>query len=109
MNIALAGTTCGQILTLFEFVCGYPESQESKERGKQLEELEHHSDADEESLANEETMSKADDKKDAAAQFEDGAPRAKKWHFGQCRDDLKDLVSVGKAVPIIPSTTIKLS
>ena len=54
-------------------------------------------------------MSKADDEKDAVAQFEDGAPRAKKWHFGQCRDDLKDLVSVGKAVPIIPSTTIKLS
>ena len=90
MNIALAGTTCGQILTLFEFTFNYPGSQESKERGKQLEELKCHFDADEESPANEGTMSKADDKKDAAAQFEDRAPRAKKQHFDQCRDDLKD-------------------
>ena len=109
MNIALASTPCGQILTLLEFVFGYPESQESKERGKQLEELKCHFDADEESLANEDTVSKADDEKDAVAQFEDGAPRAKKRCFGQCRDDLKDLVSVGKAVPIIPSMTIKPS
>ena len=34
MNIALAGTTCGQLLTLFKFTFGYPESQESKERVK---------------------------------------------------------------------------
>ena len=109
MNIALADTACSQILTLFEFAFGYPESQESKERGKQLEELKCHFDTDEESRADEDTMSKAGDEKDAVVQFADGAPRAKKQHFGQCRDDLKDLVSVGKAVPIIPSMTIKLS
>ena len=55
MNIALAGTACGQILTLFEFTFGYPESQESKERGKQLEELEHHFDADDLQMPIEET------------------------------------------------------
>ena len=109
MNITLAGTTCGQILTLFEFVFGYPESQESKERGKQLEELEHHFEAEEEPPADEDTMSKADNEKEAAAQFDDGAPRAKKWHFGQCRDNIKDLVPISKAVPIVPSTMVKLS
>ena len=109
MNIALAGTTCGQILTLFEFVFGYPESQESKERGKQLEELEHHFNAEEELLADGDTMSKADDEKEVATQFGDGALRAKKQLFGQCRDDLKDLVPISKAVPIVPSTTVKLS
>ena len=108
MNIILAGTACGQILTLFEFVFGYPESQESKERGKQLEELECHFDVEEEPLVDEDTVSKADDEKEAATQFEDGAPRAKKRHFGQCRDDLKDLVPISKAVPIVPSTTVKL-
>ena len=109
MNIVLAGTTCGQILTLFEFVFGYPESQESKERGKQLEELEHHFNAEEEPPAYEDTVSKTDDEKEAAAQFDDGAHRAKKWCFGKCRDDLEDLVLISKAVPIIPSTTVKLS
>ena len=44
MKIVLAGTACGQILTLFEFAFGYPESKESKEHGKQLEELEHYFD-----------------------------------------------------------------
>ena len=109
MNIVLSGTTCGQILTLFEFAFGYPESQESKERGKQLEELECHFDVEEESLVDEDTVSKADDEKEAAAQFEDGAPRAKKRYFGQCRDDLKDLVPISKAMPIVPSTMVKLS
>ena len=78
MNITLAGTACGQILTVFESVFGYPESQESKEKGKQLEELEHHFDAEDKPLADEDTMSKADDEKEAATQFDDGAPRAKK-------------------------------
>ena len=109
MNIMLAGSACGQILTLFEFAFGYPESQKSKERGKQLEEREHHFNAEEEPLADEDTMAKADDEKEAAAQFDDGAPRAKKQCFGQCRDDLKDLVPISKAVPIVPSTTVKLS
>ena len=109
MNIMLAGTACGQILTLFKFAFGYPESQESKERGKQLEELEHHFDAEKEPSVDEDTVSKADDEKEVAAQFEDGAPRAKKRCFGQCRDDLKDLVPISKAVPIVPSTMVKLS
>ena len=109
MNIALAGTACGQILILCEFAFGYPQSQESKERGKQLEELECHFDAEEEPPANEDTVSKADDEKEVATQFDDGAPRAKKQCFGQCRDDLKDLVPISKAVPIVPSTSVKLS
>ena len=54
-------------------------------------------------------MSQADNEKEAATKFDDGAPRAKKWHFGQCRDDLKDLVPISKAVPIVPSTTVKRS
>ena len=109
MNIALASTACGQILTLFEFAFGYPESEESKERGKQLEELECHFVAEEEPPADEDTISKAEDEKEAATQFNVGVPRAKRQCFGQCRDDLKDLVSINKAVPIIPSTTFKLS
>ena len=39
MNIALAGTACSQILSLFKFTFGCLESKESKERGKQLEEM----------------------------------------------------------------------
>ena len=109
MNIALADTACGQILTLFEFAFGYPESEESKERGKQLEELECHFVAEEEPPADKDTISKAEDEKEAAIQFDVGAPKTKRQHFGQCRDDLKDLVSINKAVPIIPSTTVKLS
>ena len=109
MNIALAGTACSQILTLFEFVFGYPESQESKERSKQLEELECHFDAEEEPPADEDTVSKADNEKEVATQFDDGASKAKKQCFGQYRDDLKDLVPISKAEPIVPSTTVKLS
>ena len=70
-------------------------------------ELEHHFNVEEETPAIEDTMSKADEK-EAATQFDDGAPRAKKGCFGQCRDDLKDLVPISKAVPIVPSTTVKL-
>ena len=78
MNIALAGTACGQILTLFEFVFGYPESEELKERVKQLEELERHFVAEEEPPATEDTISKAEDEREAATQFDVGAPRAKR-------------------------------
>ena len=61
MNIALAGTTCGQLLTLFEFTFGYPESKELKDRAKQLEELGRHFKTDNE-LPNEgDTISKAHD------------------------------------------------
>ena len=56
MNIALAGTSCGQILTLFEFAFGYPKSKESKERGQQLEELKRHFDTKEESPVEEDTV-----------------------------------------------------
>ena len=109
MNIAFAGTACGQILTLSEYTFGYPESQESKKRGHELEELEHHFSADEESPNDEDTISKAKDEQDAAKQFGDAQPKPKTQHFGKCKDDLKDLIPISKAVPIIPSTTIKLS
>ena len=39
MNVALAGTACGQLLSIMEFAFGYPESQESKDQAQQLEEL----------------------------------------------------------------------
>ena len=58
MNIALAGTACGQILTLFEFAFGYPESKESKECGKQLKELECHFNTNNELPGEEHTVSK---------------------------------------------------
>ena len=104
MNIALAGTACGQILTLFEFAFGYPESEESKTRGQQLEELESHFIDDEPS-----TKEDTENEKEAATQFDPDVPRAKKRQFGQCCDKLKDLVPLHKAMPIIPSTSVKLS
>ena len=108
MSIALAGMACGQILTLFEFAFGYPESEESKTRGQQLEELECHF-IDDKPPTEEDTISKTEDEKEAATQFDPDVPHAKKRQFGQCRDELKDLVPLDKAVPIIPSTTVKLS
>ena len=108
MNIAFAGTACGQILTLFEFAFRYLESEESKTRGQQLEELERHF-IDDEPPTEEHTIFKTEDEKEAATQFDPDVPHAKKWWFGQCRDELKDLVPLDKAVPIIPSTTVKLS
>ena len=108
MNITLAGMACGQILTLFEFAFRYPESEESKTRGQQLEELEHHF-IDDEPPTEEDTISKTEDKKEAATQFDPDVPRTKKHRFGQCRDELKDLVPLDKAMPIIPSTSVKLS
>ena len=77
MNIALAGTACGQILTLFEFAFVYPESEESKTRGQQLEELERHF-IDDEPPTEEDTISKTEDEKEAATQFDPDVPRAKK-------------------------------
>ena len=108
MNIALAGTACGQILTLFEFAFGYPESEESKTRGQQLEELERHF-IDDEPPTEEDSISKAEDEKEAATQFNPDVPRAKKCRFGQCHDELKDLVPLDKAMPIIRSTSVKLN
>ena len=109
MNVALVGTMCGQILSLFEYTFSYPESQESKDWGKELEELERHFETDEESLEEEFTVSKAEDAAEAAAQFADAPPKTKWHHFGQCHNDLPDLLPLDKAVPIIPLTTIKLS
>ena len=77
MNIALAGTACGQILTLFEFAFRYPESEESKTRGQQLEELERHF-IDDEPPTEEETISKTEDEEKAATQFDPDVPCAKK-------------------------------
>ena len=109
MNVALAGKVCGQILSLFKYAFDYPESQESKEWCKELEELERHFETDEESLGEEFTMSKAEDAAEAAAQFTDAPPKAKRHRFGQCHDDLPDLLPLNKAVPVIPLTTIKPS
>ena len=39
-NIALAGTTCGNLLNLIENAYGYPESKASIERGSYLETVE---------------------------------------------------------------------
>ena len=91
MNIALLVLLAGK-LTLFEFAFRYPESKESKKRGRQLKELEcHFDDTKEESPAEEDMVTKKQDKKDAAAQFAEGEPKAKKHKFGKCHDDLKDL------------------
>ena len=109
MNIALAGMACGQILSLFEYAFGYPESQESKDRGRELEELEHHFQTDNESTDDEDTFSKEQDVTGVAQQFSDTPPKPKRGKFGKCKDDLPDLVPLHKVVPIIPSTTIKLS
>ena len=110
MNLAFAGTACGQILTLFESAFRYPENKESKERGKQLEELERQFYSENESPAKEDAVSKSQDVIDAAAQFADTKePKHKCRRFRKCRDNLKDLVPLHKATPIMPSTTVKLS
>ena len=110
MNVALAGTACGQLLSVMEFAFGYLESQESKDRAQQLEELEQKFESDNDSPADEDTVTKEQDVQDAAAHFTGTTePKAKRRHFGQCRDTLKDLVPLGKAAPLLPSTTIKLS
>ena len=110
MNVALAGTACGQLLSVLEFAFGYPESQESKDRAQQLEELERKFESDDDSSTGEDTVTKEQDVQDAAAQFAGTPePKAKKRRFGQCRDTLKDLVPLDKATPLLPSTTVKLS
>ena len=110
MNVALAGTACGQLLSVMEFAFSYPESQESKDRAQQLEELERKFESDDDSPTDEDAVTKEQDIQDAAVHFADTTePKAKKRHFGQCRDTLKDLVPLGKATPLLPSTTVKLS
>ena len=69
MNLALVGTACGQLLSIFKFAFGYPESQDSKDRGKQLEELEHKFKSDNNSLGNNDTVSRSQDILDAASHF----------------------------------------
>ena len=110
MNLALAGTACSQLLSIFKFAFGYPESKEARERGKQLEELEHKFESDNESPTEEDTVSKSQDTLDAAAQFADAdEPKPKQRRFEKCCDNLMDLVPLHKATPIMPSTTVKLS
>ena len=110
MNVALAGTACGQLLSVMEFAFSYPESQESKDRAQQLEELERKFESDNDSPTDEDAVTKEQDIQDAAAHFTDTTePKAKKRCFGQCRDTLKDLVPLGKATPLLPSATVKLS
>ena len=110
MNGALVGTACGQLLSIFKFAFGYPESQESKDRGKQLEELECMFESDDNSPGDEDTVSKSQDILDAASHFSAaGEPKAKCRKFGQCCNSLKDLVSLADDTLIVPSTTIKLS
>ena len=93
-----------------EFAFGYPESQEIKDRAQQLEELEQKFESDNDSPADEDAVTKEQDVQDAVAHFTDTTePKAKRRHFGQCRDTLEDLVPLGKAAPLLPSTTIKLS
>ena len=111
MNIALVGTACGQLLTLFEFTFGYPKSQESKDRAKQLKELERHFETDNKSPDEGDTVSKAHDPKEAEEQFFTASlePKPKKWKFSKCHDELKDLVPINHATQILPSTTVKLN
>ena len=56
-------------------------------------------------------VSKRQDEQDATAQFIDAdiKPKPKKRRFGKSQDDLKDLVPINKATPILPSTTVQLS
>ena len=61
MNVALAGTACGQLLSVMEFAFGYPESQESKDRAQQLEELERKFESDNDSPADEDAVTKEQD------------------------------------------------
>ena len=85
MNVALAGTACGQLLSVVEFAFGYPESQESKDRAQQLEELEQKFESDDYSPTGEDTVTKEQDIQDAAAHFADTSePKAKRRRFGQC-------------------------
>ena len=89
MNVALVGTACGQLLSVMEFAFGYPESQESKDRAQQLEELERKFESDDDSPTGEDTVTKEQDVQDTAAHFA-SEPKAKRRRFGQCRDTLKD-------------------
>ena len=111
MDIALAGTTCSQLLTLFEFAFSYPKSQELKDRAKQLKELGRHFETDNKLPDEGDTVSKARDQKEAEKQFSTASlePKPKKQKFGKCHDELKDLVPINRATLIIPSTTVKLS
>ena len=82
MNVALAGTACGQLLSIMEFAFSYPESQESKDQAQQLEELEQKFESDDDSPTDEDAVTKEQDIQDAAAHFTDTTePKAKKRHF----------------------------
>ena len=84
---------------------------ESKEWGKQLEELEQNFDSEDESPREEDTVSKQQDEKDATEQFADAEvePKARKHRFGKCHDDLKDSVPMSQSTSNHAPTTVKLS
>ena len=87
MNVALAGTACGQLLSVMEFAFGYPES---KDRAQQLEEFERKFESDDDSPTDEDAVTKEQDIQDAEAHFTDTTePKAKKRRFGQCQDTLR--------------------
>ena len=83
---------------------------ESKNGAKQLEELESCFETDNESPDKGDTISKAHDQQEAEEQFSTVSlePKPKKWKFGKCRDELKDLVPLSQAMLIVPLTTVKL-
>ena len=85
MNVALAGTASGQLLSVMGFAFSYPESQESKDRAQQLEELEQKFDSDNDSPTGEDAVTKEQDIQDAVAHFADTTElKAKKRCFSQC-------------------------
>ena len=102
MNVVLAGTALWNLLLATQRV--------RRVRAQQLEELEWRFESDNDSPADEDPVTKEQDVQDAAAQFADTTePKAKRRRFGQCRDTLKDLIPLGKAASLLPSTTVKLS
>ena len=52
---------------------------------------------------------KEQDVANASKQFADASPKAKWCKFGQCKDDLPDLVPLHQVLPIMPSASVKLS
>ena len=83
MNKALVGTACGQLLTLFEFAFGYPQSKEFKDRAKQLKEFETDNELPDEG----DSISKAHDQQEAEEQFSTASlePKPKKQKFSKGR------------------------
>ena len=103
-NIALAGTTCGNLLQMIENAYRYPKSKESKEQGLYFETLER------------EFSENAPDAEPATGLVAKSATEEQD-HSGsalppkkQCRKSMQgpDKVKLALATPIIPSTTVGL-